>query len=71
MLANSRSGMDVMPRREVLRGIKFRSTQHVAIATYVILVHSVTRYLTPRSSVLLEKPPVAQLLKNFPTLYET
>jgi hypothetical protein len=27
--------------------------------------------LTPRSSALLEKPPVAQIFKNFPTYYGT
>jgi hypothetical protein len=27
--------------------------------------------LTPWSRVLLKKPPVAQLLKDFPTFYET
>jgi hypothetical protein len=70
MLVNSRNGMDVMPSREVLSGIKFRSIQPVATGTYVIVVYAATQY-SKELSVLLEKPPVAQLLKNFPTLNET
>jgi hypothetical protein len=33
--------------------------------------NEITTYLTPRSYTLLEKPPVAQLLKNFPIFYGT
>jgi hypothetical protein len=29
-----------------------------------------SNYLVPRSRVLIEKPPVAPLLKNFPVFYE-
>jgi hypothetical protein len=32
--------------------------------------HELTDSVTPWSRVLLEKPPVAQLLKNFSTFYE-
>jgi hypothetical protein len=35
------------------------------------LAPSNRNWLTPRSWVLLEKPPVAQLSKNIPTLYKT
>jgi hypothetical protein len=39
--------------------------------TYHMTLYSLDTQLTPWSWVLLEKPPVAQLLKNFPTFYGT
>jgi hypothetical protein len=39
---------------------------------WVLIGNGFTRYqLTPWSKVLLERPPVAQLFKNFSTFYGT
>jgi hypothetical protein len=42
---------------------------HQNVVHFVLLVYN--NELTPWNWALLEKPPVAQLLKNFPTSYET
>jgi hypothetical protein len=41
------------------------------VAQYNTKVHELSNELTPWSRVLLEKPAVAQLLRNFPTFYRT